>query len=148
MATLFTRIIEGDLPGRFVWRDDTAVAFLTIEPLTPGHTLVVPRVEVDHWLDLDEEVWVHCSMVARTIGLAIQAAFDPPRVATIVAGFEVPHTHLHVLQTSDMADLDFARVDRRSRSRRPRRGRRRAAGRAPRPRPRPRQLTRPAEPAW
>ena len=66
MATLFTRIIDGELPGRFVWRDDRAVAFLTISPIQPGHTLVVPRAEVDNWLDLDPAIAAHLMTVAQT----------------------------------------------------------------------------------
>lgn len=111
MASVFTKIIDGELPGRFVWRDERVVAFLTISPITPGHCLVVPRDEVDHWLDLDPDTWARCAEVARIVGQAIQRAFDPPRVGTIIAGFEVPHTHVHVLQTHSMDDFDFARAD-------------------------------------
>lgn len=111
MPSVFTRIIEGELPGRFVWRDDQVVAFLSIAPITAGHTLVVPRQEVDHWTDLDPEVWRRCAEVAHTVGRAIDHAFRPPRVGSAIAGFEVPHAHVHVLQLHDMADLDFARAD-------------------------------------
>lgn len=111
MPSVFTRIIEGELPGRFVWRDEEVVAFLSIAPLSPGHTLVVPRVEVDHWLDLDAATWQRVSEVTRVVGLAIQQAFDPPRVGTAIAGFEVPHCHVHVAALRELADLDFARAD-------------------------------------
>jgi diadenosine tetraphosphate (Ap4A) HIT family hydrolase len=111
MPSVFTMIIEGELPGRFVWRDDVAVAFLSINPLAHGHVLVVPRMEVDHWLDLDPVTWQHLSEVTRVVGQGIQRAFDPPRVGTIVAGFEVPHVHVHVLPTSDITDFDFAGAD-------------------------------------
>lgn len=107
MASVFTRIIQRELPGRFVWEDDRAVAFLSINPITPGHTLVVPREEVDHWIDLEPAIWTHCATVVHTIGRAIQRAFDPPRVGQMVAGFEVPHVHIHVLQIRDMGDLSF-----------------------------------------
>lgn len=110
MASVFTRIIDGELPGRFVWRDETVVAFLSINPITPGHTLVVPRAEVDHWLDLDAPVWQRCSEVTLEVGRAIQRAFDPPRVGQAIAGFEVPHTHIHVLQLNDLSDLSFAKA--------------------------------------
>ncbi len=110
MASLLTRIIEGELPGRFVWRDDRAVAFLTINPVQPGHTLVVPRVEVDHWLDLDDETVSHLTLVARSIGRAQQAAFPCVRVGLLIAGFDVPHVHLHVLPLQSMADIDLART--------------------------------------
>lgn len=108
MPTIFTRIIDGELPGRFVWRDATCVAFLSINPLRPGHTLVVPRVEVDHWLDLDPSVNAHLVAVAQTIGRAQMDAFAPTRVGLMVAGLEVPHVHLHVVPMDDVHDLDFA----------------------------------------
>ena len=111
MPSVFTRIIDGELPGRFIWRDDTVVAFLSIGPLSPGHTLVVPRVEVDHWLDLDAATWQRVSEVTRIVGQAIQAAYDPPRVGTAIAGFEVPHCHVHVAALRELADLDFTRAD-------------------------------------
>ncbi len=104
-------IINGELPGRFVWQDEHCVAFLTINPLTPGHTLVVPRVEVDEWTDLDPEVWNHISDVARSVGRAIKEGFDYTRVGVVVAGFEVPHAHVHVFGADTMAQFDFARVD-------------------------------------
>jgi len=111
MATLFTRIIDGELPGRFVHRDDRAVAFLTISPITPGHTLVVPVAEVDHWLDLDPADATHLMAVAQRVGRAVQTAFEPVRVGLVIAGLEVPHTHLHVIPMHTMADLDFANAD-------------------------------------
>jgi diadenosine tetraphosphate (Ap4A) HIT family hydrolase len=111
MATLFTRIIDGELPGRFVYRDETAVAFLTIAPICPGHTLVVPRLEVDHWIDLPDEVAAHCAVVARRVGAAQMRAFDAERIALVIAGLEVPHTHLHVLPIRSEADIDFRKAD-------------------------------------
>jgi histidine triad (HIT) family protein len=111
MTTLFTRIIDGELPGRFVHTDDRCVAFLTIAPLQPGHTLVVPRDEVDHWIDLDPDVTAHLMRVAQRIGVAQQRAFSPARVGLIIAGMEVPHTHLHVVPIRTEADLDFAHAD-------------------------------------
>jgi histidine triad (HIT) family protein len=112
MPTIFTRIIEGELPGRFVWRDDVCVAFLSINPLRPGHTLVVPRVEVDHWLDLDPEVNAHLVRTAQAIGRAQQSAFSPVRVGLMIAGLEVPHVHLHVVPIDRELDLDFANAER------------------------------------
>jgi diadenosine tetraphosphate (Ap4A) HIT family hydrolase len=110
MTSVFTRIIDGELPGRFVWRDEQVVAFLSINPITPGHSLIVPRVEVDHWLDLDPATWQRCSEVAFEVGRAIRQAFDPPRVGQAIAGFEVPHTHIHVLQLNDLSDLSFEKA--------------------------------------
>ena len=111
MATLFTRIIEGEIPGRFVWRDDRAVAFLTVAPITLGHTLVVPIAEVDHWIDLDAGLAAHLMVVGRDVGRAQQAAFRPVRVGMIIAGLEVPHTHLHLVPIDSEADLSFSKAD-------------------------------------
>jgi histidine triad (HIT) family protein len=111
MPTLFTKIIEGDIPGRFVWRDERCVVFLTIAPIAPGHALVVPRAEVDHWIDLDDETAAHLMVVAKAIGSAQQEAFAPGRIGVIIAGLEVPHTHVHVIPIDSEADLDFRRAD-------------------------------------
>lgn len=111
MTTIFTRIIDGEIPGRFVWRDARCVAFLTIAPLTPGHVMVVPIEEVDHWVDLDPDLAAHCFKVAQVIGRAQMAAFAPGRIGMIIAGLEVPHTHLHVVPMDSEADLSFAHAD-------------------------------------
>ena len=111
VSTLFTKIIDGDIPGRFVWRDDDVVAFLTINPITPGHTLVVPRAEVDHWLDLPSTLAGRCMAVAQIIGIAQMAAFYPTRIGLIIAGLEVPHTHLHLIPIDSESDLSFAKAD-------------------------------------
>jgi diadenosine tetraphosphate (Ap4A) HIT family hydrolase len=111
MPTIFTRIIEGELPGRFVYRDDRCVAFLSIAPIRPGHTLVVPIEEVDHWIDLDPELAAHLIAVALRIGRAQQAAFSPARVGVIVAGMEVPHTHIHLIPIEREAGLHFENAD-------------------------------------
>jgi len=108
MPTIFTRIIEGELPATFVWRDRRCVAFLTINPLQPGHTLVVPVEEVDHWIDADPDLTSHLAAVAQSIGRAQQAAFSPTKVGLMIAGLEVPHLHLHVVPIRDVHDLDFA----------------------------------------
>ena len=111
MATLFTRIIDGEIPGRFVWRDDKAVAFLTIAPLAPGHVLVVPIEEVDHWIDLDPDLLAHVMEVARTIGRAQQEVFKPTKVGVLVVGEEVPHAHVHLVPFTGLDQLDFANAD-------------------------------------
>jgi len=109
MPTVFTRIIAGELPARFVWKDDRSVAFLSIAPLRPGHTLVVPRAEIDHWLDLDDELASHLFGVSKSVGRALQRAFDPVKVGMMIAGLEVRHCHIHLVPISDLHDLDFAR---------------------------------------
>lgn len=108
MSTVFTKIIDGTSPGRFVWSDDVAVGFLSINPLGPGHTLVVSRVEVDHWVDADPGLLAHLTEVAHAIGAAVRSVWQPPRVGLLVAGFEVPHLHVHVFPAWDMAAFDFA----------------------------------------
>jgi diadenosine tetraphosphate (Ap4A) HIT family hydrolase len=108
MSTLFTRIIDGEIPGRFVWADDRAVAFGTIAPITDGHVLVVPRAEVASFTEAADDLLAHLMHVAKVIGTAQQAAWDAPRAALLVAGFEVPHLHLHVLPAWGEAELSFA----------------------------------------
>jgi len=111
MPTVFTRILQGELPGRFVWKDELCAVFLSIAPLRPGHALVVPRAEVDHWIDLPAETASHLMTVAQIVGKAQQAAFSPVRVGLMIAGFEVPHVHVHVVPVEGMRDLDFANAD-------------------------------------
>lgn len=111
MPSVFTRIIRGELPARFVWQDDRCVAFLSIHPLRPGHTLVVPREEIDHWLDLPPPLLTHLTLVAQKIGHALQRAFRPTKVGLMLAGLEVPHVHFHVVPIDTVHDLDFARQD-------------------------------------
>lgn len=112
MPSIFTRIIDGEIPGRFVWKDETCVGLVDVNPLQPGHCLVIPRAEVDHWLDLDDDVADRCHRVARIIGAAQMRVFQPVRIGLIVAGYEVPHAHLHVIPTHSMADFDFSRANR------------------------------------
>lgn len=111
MASVFSKIIAGELPGRFVWSDDKVVAFLTIAPVAAGHTLVVPREEVDHWQAVESGLFTHCATVAQHIGRAVTAAFDAPRAGLLIAGFEVPHLHLHVFPAADMSGFDLAIAD-------------------------------------
>lgn len=108
VATIFTRIIIGEIPGTFVWRDDTCVAFMSINPIAPGHVLVVPIAEVDHWVDLPVATNEHIMRVAHAIGTAQRSVIECERIGLIVAGYEVPHTHLHVIPTRNMADVSFA----------------------------------------
>ena len=107
MPTIFTRIIDGEIPGRFVWQDDVCVAFLDVRPLSHGHVLVVPRDEVDHWTDLAPEVASHLMTVAQRVGNAQRELLSPARIGMMIAGFEVPHVHVHVVPMDTMAALDF-----------------------------------------
>lgn len=111
MTTIFSRILAGDLPGRFVYRDHDTAAFLTIAPLRPGHTLVVPVAEIEDWLDLPEELASHLLTTAGKVGRAIAAAFRPRRVALLALGLEVPHVHLHLVPIDSESQIDFSRAD-------------------------------------
>jgi histidine triad (HIT) family protein len=111
MATVFSRVINGELPGRIVYTDELCAAFLTIAPLRTGHTLVVPRVEIESWLDLPADLLAHLSAVAQRVGVAVRQATGVSRVGLIIAGFEVDHVHLHVVPAESLTDLDFTRVD-------------------------------------
>lgn len=111
MSTLFTKIINGEIPGKFVWKDDDVVAFLSIGPLADGHTLVVPREEVDRWTDAPAELWQKVTAVAQIIGKVQVEVFGAPRAGMIIAGFEVDHLHLHVWPASSEAEFDFKRAE-------------------------------------
>lgn len=111
MSSVFTMIINGDLPARFVWKDERCVAFLSINPMAPGHTLVVPREEVDHWIDLDPDLTNHLIGVCQNVGRALDLGFKPKRVGLMVAGLEVPHAHVHVIPMEGMHDLDADNAD-------------------------------------
>ena len=111
MSTIFSKIINGEIPGRFVYTDDDVVAFLTIAPVTMGHTLVVPRAEVDDWTTVEPDLAGRLMVVSAKVGAAVRRAFDAPRAALIIAGFEVPHVHLHVFPAWGMDDFDFKRAN-------------------------------------
>jgi histidine triad (HIT) family protein len=108
MATLFTKIIQGEVPGQVVWSDDVCAAFLNISPLTRGHALVVPLQEVDRWTDLDGATMAHLMDVAARIGRAQLEVFGGQRAGVIIQGFEVPHAHVHVFPASSPADFDLS----------------------------------------
>lgn len=116
MTTTFSRIIAGEIPGTFVHRDDRCVAFMSINPLARGHVLVVPIEEVDQWIDASPELVAHLFEVTHRIGRAQRQAFACERVGVIIAGYEVPHAHIHVIPTDNMSQLSFdhaaASVDR------------------------------------
>lgn len=107
MTTIFTRIINREIPGTFVLEDDLCVAFMSINPLADGHVLVIPRAEVDHWIDLPSDLSAHLFAVSHRISNALAAAFPCERVGMIVAGYEVNHCHIHLVPTTDMSQLDF-----------------------------------------
>jgi histidine triad (HIT) family protein len=111
VPSIFSRIIDGELPGRFVWKDESCVVFLSNRPLRPGHALVVPRAEVDHWIDLEAGLLAHLTETAQAVGKAQMAGFKPVRIGMMVAGLEVPHCHIHVVPIRGVHDLDFGNQD-------------------------------------
>ncbi len=111
MASIFSRIIAKEIPGRFVWEDDRCVAFLTAAPLTPGHTLVVTREEIEQWTDADPDLIAHVAQVALVIGQAQQEEWDAPRVGLLAQGFEVPHLHWHVWPVTSPKQFSFRTAD-------------------------------------
>ena len=111
MPSVFTHIINGDLPGRFVWKDGVSVGFMTIAPVTPGHVLVVPRKEIDHWEQIDTPTFTHMTDVSQKIGRAVKDAFDAPRMGMLIAGLEVPHLHIHVVPAHSLESFDLTKAD-------------------------------------
>ena len=108
MSTVFSKIIAGDIPGRIVYQDDKVAAFLTIEPVAYGHTLVVPIEEIDKWTDIPADLWAHMNEVAQKVGRVVVDKFDAQRAGYLIAGFEVPHAHIHVFPANDMSGYSLA----------------------------------------
>ena len=111
MAGIFSKIIDGQIPSRMLWEDELCVSILDVRPLAPGHALVVPREETDLWTDLSAQTAAHLVEVAHSIGRAQMSIFSPARIGLMIAGFEVPHTHVHVVPMQSMAQLDFGNVN-------------------------------------
>jgi len=107
MASIFTKIIQGEIPAHKVAENDKFLAFLDIMPLTRGHTLVIPKQEIDYIFDLDDDLLSELHLFAKQIATGIKLAYPCERVSVIVAGFEVPHAHVHLIPSNDMQDLDF-----------------------------------------
>lgn len=110
MATIFTKIINREIPGHIVAEDDRYIAFLDINPLVLGHTLVVPKQEVDFIFDLDDDTLAGLNVFAKKVALAIKKAVPCKRIGVAVIGLEVPHTHVHLVPMNSMGDLNFTRT--------------------------------------
>ena len=108
MSTVFSLIIKGDIPGTFVYRDDYCVAFMSINPITEGHVLVVPVEEVDHWIDMSPELSQHMFSVSHRISQAQAKAFPCERVGMMIAGYDINHCHIHLIPTTTISDFNFA----------------------------------------
>ncbi len=109
MATIFSRIIQGEIPSYKVAEDDRYYAFLDINPLTKGHTLVVPKQEVDYLFDLDDQTLADMMIFAKKIARKIGEKIACKRVAVVVLGMEVPHAHIHLIPINSEKDVDFHR---------------------------------------
>lgn len=109
MASIFTRIINREIPGHIVAEDDHHIAFLDINPLVLGHTLVVPKQEVDYIFDLDDRELAVLTLFAKKVGRAIENVVDCKRIGIAVVGLEVPHIHIHLVPLNDMDDINFSR---------------------------------------
>lgn len=109
MASIFTRIIRGEIPCYKVAEDDKYFAFLDINPLTQGHTLVIPKTEVDYLFDLDDETLSGLTLFAKRIAQKIKDYTHCKKVAMVVLGLEVPHAHIHLIPMNSEADVDFRR---------------------------------------
>jgi histidine triad (HIT) family protein len=107
MASIFTRIIEGEIPCYKVAESEHYLAFLDINPLSEGHTLVVPKVEIDYVFDLDDITLAGLLVFAKPVAKAIQAVVPCERIGFSVIGLEVPHAHLHLLPINALSDMDF-----------------------------------------
>ena len=109
MSSIFSRIISGELPAHKIVEVENYLAFLDIYPLMPGHTLVVPKREIENILDLDDELYVGLWIFAKQVAKAVQHVVACQRVGFVVAGFEVPHVHIHIIPMNATEDLNFAK---------------------------------------
>lgn len=114
MASIFTKIIQGEIPSYKIHEDERTISILTIEPIQLGHSLVIPKKEVNHWFEVPEADYLQVQINAQRLAQAIQAATDCPRVMTATVGFEVPHFHLHLIPAWSQGDLMFSKAQRRS----------------------------------
>lgn len=110
MASIFTRIINGDIPNYKIAENDRFYAFLDINPLKQGHTLVVPKQEVDYIFDLEDEILGEMMIFAKKVAKKIKLAMKSKRVAVVVLGLEVPHAHIHLIPLDKESDVDFSRA--------------------------------------
>jgi histidine triad (HIT) family protein len=105
MASIFTKIINGDIPSYKIFEDDKVFAFLDIAPRQQGHCLIIPKIEVDYLFDLEDSYYQELFKVAKRLSKAIQKSTDCNRVSMTVTGFDVPHAHIHLIPTNKMDDM-------------------------------------------
>jgi len=109
MATIFSKIIAGEIPSYRICEDDRYYAFLDINPLAAGHTLVIPKVETDYLFDLQDELLADMMVFAKKVALAIDQTMDCKRIGVAVLGLEVPHAHIHLVPLNNLHDIEFSR---------------------------------------
>jgi len=107
VASIFTQIINKQIPGHFVWEDDLCIAIMTIMPIREGHCMVIPKQEVDHWDDVPEDTARHLMSVCQKVAKAVKAVVPCRRIGLSIIGIEVPHTHIHLMPMDTTADMDF-----------------------------------------
>tara|TARA_Y100000817_G_scaffold303894_1_gene286324 strand:+ start:686 stop:1075 length:390 start_codon:yes stop_codon:yes gene_type:complete len=107
MATLFTKIIQGEIPSFKLYEDEWTYSFLDIRPVQPGHALVIPKLEIDHFIDVPEPHYSKMFEASKTVSIALQRATGCKRVGVAVIGYEVPHCHIHLIPSNSMAELAF-----------------------------------------
>lgn len=107
MSTLFSKIIAGEIPSYKIYEDEDTYAFLTIRPHTKGHTLIVPKIEVDQWDDVPEDYFNHMWRASQFVAKVLKAKLGCTRVGVMVVGFEVPHAHIHLIPANSMEDLSI-----------------------------------------
>ena len=111
MSSLFTQIIAGEIPSHRVYEDDTTFAFLDINPRQPGHTLVVPKIEVDYLFDLPEASYTSLWRAVNTVAAGLKVATKCQRVAVLVLGYEIAHAHVHLIPSNSLSDIPFPPID-------------------------------------
>jgi len=109
MSTIFTKIINGEIPSYKVAENESCYAFLDIQPVSKGHVLVVPKIEVDYIFDLEDEYLSELMRFAKTVAKKMDKVFDCKRIGVTVIGLEVPHTHIHLIPINGLTDMDFGK---------------------------------------
>lgn len=110
MPTIFTKIIAGEIPAHKVLENDKYLAFLDLKPVAPGHTLVIPKQEIDYIFDIEDELYQGLMTFAKKVAKAVGKAFPCKKVGVMVAGIEVPHAHIHLIPINSVGDLSFSRA--------------------------------------
>lgn len=104
--SIFTKIIERQLPAEIVYEDEQAIAILTVEPHNPGHSLVIPKKQIENWEDLPDELYIHCLQIVKKLGKVLKSVYRPEKLGIATVGFEVPHVHIHLIPLNKISDLD------------------------------------------